>query len=147
MKSFGSILQFSRERNADLLRALNESLGKVKGCSTMDIYKMVAESPAARFWVSEERAANIISILHKGLPLPPMRENKKEMFMEIYRRAQIIMESNPGLSIRKISYLVVHQPAPKFYMTPRTAQALINRIRNGSYEKYIRSCQKYPLGK
>ena len=122
MKYFGSILEFTRARNIDLMRAYREKLAEASIIVMPVIFELVAESPASRFWVSEERAAIV------------MRRNKREMFEEIYRRFIIMKQEFPDKSVYELVTNIVNQPAPKFYLTPRTVGEFIYRIKNGWYD-------------
>lgn len=135
MKYFGSILNFTVERNDDLMRAFRQQLALSRFIVMPEIFEMVSQSPASRFWVSAERAAVVISAMDAGRPLPRMRSNKREMFEEIYRRFLIEREKKPETPIPELVAWVVNQPAPKFYLTPRTVGELIYRIKNGWYDK------------
>lgn len=135
MKYYGSILDFTKERNQELLRVYQEKLSEAGYIIMPKIFEQVANSPCSRFWVSEERAAIVISSLLAGKSLPNMRKNKREMFDEIFRRFLIVREKYPEKSIYALAIIVVSQPAPKFYMTPRTVGELIYRIKNGWYDK------------
>lgn len=134
MKYIGSILEFTRERNADLMRVYREKLAEASIIVMPVIFELVAQSPASRFWVSEERAAVVISAIESGKPMPPMRSNKREMFEEIHRRYQIMRRRHPDKTIYELVTKIVNQPAPKFYLTPRTVGEFIYRIKNGWYE-------------
>ena len=132
MKYFGCILEFTKERNEDLKAAFLKHLDPTK--TMPQIFELVANSPASRFWVSEERAAVVIAAMYSGKRLPRMRSNKREMFEEIYRRFLIERHKSPGASIYELVSRVVIQPAPKFYLTPRTVGEFIYRINNGWYD-------------
>lgn len=135
MKYFGSIMDFTRQRNEDLMRAFREQLALARFIVMPEIFELVAESPASRFWVSEERAAIVIAAMEAGKPLTRMRRNKREMFEEIYRRYLIERKNNPRKSVYELVTRIVNQPAPKFYLTPRTVGEFIYRIKNGWYDK------------
>ncbi len=135
MKYFGSILDFTRQRNEDLMRAFREQLALARFIVMPEIFELVAESPASRFWVSEERAAIVIAAMEAGKPLTRMRRNKREMFEEIFRRYLALRDLHPDKSLFELVSIVVHQPAPKFYLTPRTVGEFIYRIKNGWYDK------------
>lgn len=135
MKYYGSILDFTKERNQELLRVYQEKLSEAGYIIMPKIFEQVANSPCSRFWVSEERAAIVISSLLAGKSLSNMRENKREMFDEIFRRFLVVREKYPEKSIYALAIMVVNQPAPRFYMTPRTVGELIYRIKNGWYDK------------
>lgn len=143
MKYYGSILDFTQERNQEVMRVYQEELSKAGYIIMPKIFEQVANSPCSRFWVSEERAAIVISTLLAGKVIPNMRKNKREMFDEIFRRFLIAREQYPEKSIYALAIMVVNQPAPKFYMTPRTVGELIYRIKNGWYEKQFNRYKDY----
>lgn len=143
MKYYGSILDFTQERNQELMRVYQEKLSKAGYIVMPKIFEQVANSPCSRFWVSEERAAIVISTLLAGKVVPNMRRNKREMFDEIFRRFLIVREQYPEKSIYALAIMVVNQPAPKFYMTPRTVGELIYRIKNGWYDKQFNRYKDY----
>jgi hypothetical protein len=143
VKYYGSILDFTQERNQELMRVYQEELSKAGYIVMPKIFEQVANSPCSRFWVSEERAAIVISTLLAGKVIPNMRKNKREMFDEIFRRFLIAREQYPEKSIYALAIMVVNQPAPKFYMTPRTVGELIYRIKNGWYEKQFNRYKNY----
>lgn len=134
MKNFGSTVEFTRQRNADIMRVFRRIFAGSRGVSLPEIYRQVAESPSSRFWVSEERAAIVIASIQAGRKLPAMTLNKREMFDEIYRRYSILRALYPQRSIIDLASEIVHQPAPKFYFTPRSVGEFIYRIRNGYYD-------------
>lgn len=143
MKYYGSILDFTQERNQELMRVYQEELSKAGYIVMPKIFEQVANSPCSRFWVSEERAAIVISTLLAGKVIPNMRKNKREMFDEIFRRFLIARGQYPEKSIYALAIMVVNQPAPKFYMTPRTVGELIYRIKNDWYEKQFNRYKNY----
>nr|WP_314497966.1 hypothetical protein [uncultured Prevotella sp.] len=125
------------------MRVYQEKLSKAGYIVMPKIFEQVANSPCSRFWVSEERAAIVISILLAGKVVPNMRRNKREMFDEIFHRFLIAREQYPEKSIYALAIMVVNQPAPKFYMTPRTVGELIYRIKNGWYDKQFNRYKDY----
>lgn len=135
MKRLESIVAFTQERNADLMRAFRQQLALAHHIILPDIFERVAHSPSSRFWVSEERAAIVICAMLKGKPFPRMGNNKRQMFEEIYRRFLIERGENPETSVYELVAGIVNQPAPKFYLTPRTVGEIIRRIKIGWYDK------------
>ena len=91
--------------------------------------------PSLRFWVSPERAAIVIASIMKGDKLSYMRNNKREMFREIYKRAMEIRKKLPNLTILETASIVVEQPAPKFYLTPGYAEIIVGKIKKQCYER------------
>ena len=134
-KHFGSIMDFTRQRNDDIMRVFRRQLQLADHIIMPDIFEKVANSPASRFWVSEERAAVEISRMLAGKPFSRMRSNKREMFDEIFRRFLKLRKIHPDLSPLELASIIVHQPAPKFYLTPRTVGEIIYRIKKGWYRR------------
>lgn len=133
MKYFGSIMDFTHERNEDLMRVFREFFDKSDFIIISDLFQRVADSPSKRFWVSENRAAVVISAMLAKKRLPKMNPNKQEMFNEIFRRFNILREQRPDISFRELIAEVISQPAPKFYLAPRTVCEYFYRIKNGWY--------------
>lgn len=133
MKKPGSIIQFNAQRNAELHKAfmaiLSDSSIRVK--SLCDMFALAAAAPCSRFWVSDERAAEVISALLSGKEFPDMVCQKRRMYDEILHRVKVILEENPGIPVAHAVLRVVNSPAPEFYLTPLSARTIIYRfIRN-----------------
>lgn len=135
MKYFGSVVDFTQARNADIMRVFRQKIAEVDVIRMPEICRAIAEAPSSRFWVSEQRAANVIAALEAGRPMPLMTASKRDMFMEIYRRYKLLRPKHPNMSLIALATMIVHQPAPKFYFTPRTIEEFICRIRNGYYDR------------
>lgn len=104
-----------------------------------EIAQTIVAMPAERFYVSEERAAIVISALLAGKGFPRnMRPPKIRMFSEILRRVLEIRHSNPTLPVSHLVAKVIHTPAPEFYMMPRAALEIIYKVKNGYYNDLIR---------
>lgn len=128
-------MEFVNARNEEIMQAYHRIISSVPFIIRSDVMELIAESPASRFWVSEERAAFVVKAMLAGRPMPRMRETKKEMFDEIFRRFLIEREKRPQASVPELISIVIHQPAPKFYLTPRTIGEFIHRIKKGWYNK------------
>ncbi|MGM9694761.1 MAG: hypothetical protein ACI3YC_07115 [Alloprevotella sp.] len=129
MKYIGSVLDFTEERNKEIMKVFRQKLSDVQVIVKPQIFQMVADSPASRFWVSEKRAAIVVGAMESGKGLPKMRDNKREMFEEIYRRFLLLKRKFPRKPIFELVSTIVYQPAPKFYLTARTIEEFIYRIR------------------
>lgn len=135
MKSFGSVLSFTRERNAALLKAYREQVDTTSFIRLNEIGEKIVNSPSPRFWVSEERAAAVMSAIMRGKPvLETMRSTKREMFEEIYKRVVALKEKHPDWHLCQLVFEVVNSPAPKFYMEASSALERLFKIRNGWYD-------------
>lgn len=133
MKPHGSHFEYEDQRNDDIMNAYHELVTNADFICMPDIYRKVVDMPSKRFWVSEERAAIVISAMMRGESLDNMRPLKREMYNEIYRRVMRLKEDNPNMPVSQLVATVVEQPAPKFYLTPGSAKVLICKIRKEWY--------------
>lgn len=136
MKHHGCILEFTDERNDELMRAFREAINKRTYINITEISEEVVNMPCSRFWVSEERAMVVVAALISGKPvLDAMRPTKREMFQEIYHRVLNLKKQSPKASMFELVIKAVNSQAPKFYMTPRSAMETIYKIKKGFYKK------------
>ena len=136
MKHHGCILEFTDERNDELMRAFREAINKRTYINITEISEEVVNMPCSRFWVSEERAMVVVAALISGKPvLDAMRLTKREMFQEIYHRVLNLKKQSPKASMFELVIKAVNSQAPKFYMTPRSAMETIYKIKKGFYKK------------
>ncbi len=135
----GCVLEFTHERNKELMRAFRQTISKSKHIDITEISETIVNMPCSRFWVSEERATVVVAALLKGKSiLNGMRTTKREMFTEIFNRAIALQQQYPNETLTTLVTRVVNSPAPKFYMKPRCAMEIIYRIKRGFYEKQNR---------
>lgn len=135
MKTIGAICEYSTERDNDLMNVYHEY---ISGCNQIrldKVWEYIAQCPARRFYVSEERAATVVSQIMQGQSIANMRKGKQEMFMEIHRKVVELMSTNPKLSVLNACVEVVNSPAPKFYMTPRSIRVIIYKAKKKWYSK------------
>jgi len=135
MKHHGNKFEYEAERNHDLMSAYHRLIEAAEYISLDDIYNKVVQCPSVRFWVSEERAAIVISRMLKGDDLHYMSRNRQLMFKEIYKRAMEIRKNQPELTMFEVAFRVVRQPAPCFYMTPGSAKVYICSVKKKWYEE------------
>jgi len=98
------------------------------------ILEMTVNSPSKRFWVSEEQATIVVSSVLKGRDLSGMRPNKRDLYMEIYRRFTAY-ENRFDTPLCVIVSDIVNQPAPRFFLTAGSAAVIISKINTGWYDK------------
>lgn len=126
------------------MRAYHELIKSAQYILMPEIYQKVVDMPTRRFWISEGRAAIVISAMMKGDTLENMGPLKREMYNEIYSRVIKLREKKPDLPIIQLVEMVVEQPAPKFYLTPGSAKVLICKIRKEWYfrrtKRRLRHC-------
>lgn len=130
MKHKGAIMEYSKERMDDLMRAYDEYISSCDYIRMPEVYKMIVNMPSRRFWVSDIRAALVISAMIRGeTDLNTMWPLKKEMYEEIYSRVLTLQEKHPELTISELCAKVIAQPAPKFYLTPGSAKIMVCKAR------------------
>lgn len=129
MKRNGCIFDYEEARNRDLMRAFHQYIASVKVIRLDDVWEYMARMPSARFWVSENRAAIVVASMMRGDKLQYMRQTKRDMFREIYKRVMELRKKNPRMSIYKCCAKVVNSPAPKFYMTPLSIRQTVYKIK------------------
>lgn len=139
MKPKGNILEFTLARILDLYSIYCREIRTSNFVRMSDIATNIVNSPAQRFYVSEERAAIVVSAMYQGRKLPAnMNSNKLEMFSEIFQRVLSLRKLNPAMSIFEAVCNVVNSPAPKFYMQPRSAIDIIYKIKNGYFNNIFK---------
>ena len=138
MKHKGSCFEYEKERNEDLMQNYRSILLSSSKIVSPDVFCQLVNRPSKRFWVSEERTAIVLARMIKGDTLDSMRSNTREMFYEIFRRAKIFMETHEYMSLEQVSYHVIRQKAPKFYLTPATAYAIIRKYKKQFFKKHSR---------
>ena len=130
MKRKGALAEYSQERSDDLMRAYDDYLASCDYIRMPEVYNAIVNIPSARFWVSDKRAEVVVSAIIRGEDvLKGMWSLKREMYEEIYNRVVALRETEPHLSIAKLCGIVVCQPAPKFYIAPGTAKAIVCKAR------------------
>lgn len=132
MKHKGALMEYSQERSDDLMRAYDEYISSCDYIRMHDVYNNIVDMPSRRFWVSDIRAALVVSAMMRGeADLDSMWPLKKEMYEEIYRRV-IVMSADfqhRNRTISELCAMVVMQPAPKFYLTPGSAKMMVCKAR------------------
>lgn len=139
MRHMGCILEFTDERNVELMRAFKDTITKSEHIDITEISEIIVNTPCSRFWVSEERAMVVVSALMRGKDiLRNMRSTKREMYTEIYARVIDLQKQRPHTPLLELVTKVVNSPAPKFYMKPRCAMEIIYKIKKEFYDKQRR---------
>lgn len=132
MRKHNSSPEFSEERSLLLIKNFRESIARQSKISAAKAFNDAVNAPAPRFWVSEVRATRVIRQMLNGDAeiLEGMNTEKREMYLEIFKRVSEIRKTNPRLPLGDIVFEVVNSPAPRFYLSPFTAVRIINKQRN-----------------
>lgn len=134
MKSHGAVMEFAEERMHDLMRAYDEYISSCGQIRMHEVYSSIVNMASRRFWVSDERATQVVCFMLKGKCLDKMRPLKREMFEEILRRVLDLHCKRPELTIKECCSIVVASPAPKFYLMPGSAKIMVCKAR----KKWVR---------
>ena len=130
MKKQNSTSDFASERSEWLIARFRQQLARQSQISLVKAFHEATLQEAPRFWVSEQRAATVISRMLKGeTDLSDMYEEKREMYLEIYRRVKKLREERPGAHVGDLVFEVINQTAPRSYMSWQRAKTLINAER------------------
>lgn len=131
MRKKHSTSEFSSQRNMHLLESFRSAIATQSRIETEKIFKTVAKARAPRFWVSEHRAAAIISKMLTGDdPTATMTAEKREMFNEIFKRFVELRPLRPGVSIVGILEEIVEEEAPSNYISWQRVRNIIYGIRS-----------------
>lgn len=137
-------MEYSRERTRDLMRALDSYMESCPFIRMSEAYRTIVNMPSSRFWVSDKRAAVVVSEIGRGKArLERMHPLKAEMYMEIYRKVTELRTDNPQMAILEACSVVVDRPAPKFYLSPRTAEAMVGKARQKWLEEKWRRLRRF----
>lgn len=138
MKKQGSTSDFITTRDSELYRNFLDILRAARNVPLRDMYGMAAQRSASRFWVSERRAAEVVSALlaarrrgaeHEKAFLENMYPLKRRMYEEISAKVLTLMDSDTSLCLTHAVDIIVNEPAPEFYLTAESAKVIIYRHR------------------
>lgn len=136
MKKLGSTSDFTEARDKELLRAVRRRVMDPRCKSMTEVYAQAVTEPCSRFWVSERRAAEVISKMLRGVDPDwksvPLR---RKMYQELCRRVIAWREENPGHPLSDAVFAVVNSQAPEFYLTPESAMVIVSRIMKRNAER------------
>lgn len=147
MKKRGSTSDFTGERDRELYAAFLEELRTTRDIPLRELFARAASRPASRFWVSERRAADVISAMLRGAnpdSVEKMYPRRREMYEEILRRVRAKMNADPTLCMTHAVDEAVCEPAPSFYLTDESARCIIYRIRRRVRAARLLNANKHP---
>lgn len=143
MKKLGSTSDFTEARDKELLRAVRRLVMDPRCKSMTEVYAQAVTEPCSRFWVSERRAAEVISKMLRGVDPDwksvPLR---CKMYQELCRRVIAWREENPGHHLSDAVFAAVNSQAPEFYLTPESAMVIVSRIMKRNAERRRASKQE-----
>lgn len=133
MKKKGCVCDYTKVRNAELAATFNRLLSEARAIDLLEICRRVAESPASRFFISEDRAYELV-IARRRLGHWSVRlRHRVRMMDEILSRAEALLASGIESTLRDAVYAAVNSPAPEFYLTPRSCRTLVYATFRAAY--------------
>lgn len=133
MRKKGSVFLLEEKRNRDLMRVYRQIItAQLNQNGSIDIdtaLRQVVKSSASRYWVSTDRACNIIYRMNKGILLCGMKENTLLFYESLYREFSEYKKQHPELPIKHIVEIIVQNPAPCFLLSPRVAGFIIHKMK------------------
>lgn len=120
MKKKGATCDYNAARDEAILQAYRRHALACERIRVCEIAEKVAATPGCRFYVSEERALAVVSAMIRGTgDMTRMKDSKRRMFVEIYRRVEALRRQRPRSSLISLVSEVVNSPAPELYLSPR----------------------------
>lgn len=111
-------------RARDVLSCFYNHLGNL---NTSDAVSAVAKSPAPRFYISYERARNMISLLERGKQIPISNKNAIAQIEELYRRYKQRVKDRSKRYKYLILSEIIEEQAPSFYLEEESIRYYIYR--------------------
>ena len=142
MKQKGYVCDYIEERDADLLRAYKEIISVRDNIRFSEVVAQLAKSPSKRFWVSELQAYKVILAILSGKSLSHMISTRKVMYQEIFRRYQTYTSQHPSVTKLEVVRRVCNEPAPSFYLTPKSIVTILSRVRKEAKRKCLEQTKK-----
>lgn len=104
---------------------------------TSDIYLAAVNMPCPQFWISSEQAAKIISAIERRrISIDTMSVTRKDMIEVIMNRVAELKRDCPRMPLRECIEEVVYSPAPRFFLTPKSAKTILHRYRKQFRNKH-----------
>lgn len=140
--------EYNEERDQDLWRTYLNVRQSIGTLSEEDVVRRTVTSSARRFYVSDERAARVVSLMESNSErVEQMLPQRREMFDEIYRRTQLLRAEHPDWCLRDLVRHVVNRPAPHFYLTPGSGYMILRRIKRRRRHETIETLRKMRTGR
>ena len=119
------IISYMTQKEKDFLEAYNKCMKNIKRPVVMKVHeicRLVALSPAPRFYVSVEEALRQYRRYKRTGQIDFPRQSTRKMYMEIFRRYEEALEKC-GASCFKFSIMndILESQAPCFYMETSSA--------------------------
>lgn len=124
-KAHRTSFEYRDDRSRNLLEVFNHLFNTTVNAQVEEVLRRAVDHPSRRFWVSEERALRVVRAMERDALPPRCNTLKREMYEEIYRRVSHLSAIHPDWPLRRLVWVVLHQEAPKFYLSVSSAHAIV----------------------
>ena len=125
MRKKGNVCDYVAQRNHELAVSFRRLVREAFILDLDEIFRKVSRSPASRFFLSEARAFELVRRYESTGEWDVRSRTRREMLTEIYSRVMRLREKTPAMSLEDAVYEAVNQPAPCFYLTPRSCRTIL----------------------
>lgn len=147
MRRPNSKSDYTDDRDRALFHAWRKVMDSRRGpIYWRDAISQAVNMPSPRFWCSEEVATDVVNRLLQGKPMGVKVKTRREMFEEIFCRVVALRLEDCNLTVAEAVFEVVNSPAPKFYLTPKSAYVILQRAKKRCYEERKRRLRHFLLG-
>lgn len=116
-------------RSRELVTLRNREIGTIArhlrrdnpGMTHAESIARAVHMPASRWWISEERAAQVIGEWRRLDPcLPEPRTPRMRLYAALYALYRERRAADPGVTCQQFAWETVNSPAPEHFITPRS---------------------------
>lgn len=134
--------EYHEERDRDLWHTYQQVCEQQQHSTDMEAVRRSVQHEAPRFYVSDERAARVLSWIAGGdARMERMVPKRREMFYEIYRRTMALRAQEPDCALVELVRRVVCGRAPEYYLTPQSGYMILRQMRRRRRIERMRQLQ------
>lgn len=146
MRPKGSTPEYITDRDHALLKAYKRVMTERTQLHWREIVRRSVDSPCERFWVSEKQAIIVMREMLAGKTTNVRTDIKRKMYDEIHQRVVKLLTDRPDMSLSDAVFQVIHSPAPKFYLSEKSAYVIIQRTKKKCFEERKRKLRRFLQG-
>lgn len=107
-------------RNAEIRQIARRLRRDRPGMTIEESLALAVNMPASRWWISEERAAQVVGQWRRLDPqLPKVRTLRMRLYAALYELFKARRRDDPGLTCQQFAWETVTTPAPEHFVTVR----------------------------
>ena len=133
----------------DLMQVYREVVEKCPmGVTQTEVYQLVVQHPAPRFYIDPRRAHSVISPMRRGdfSQLNSLKPLKRQMYLDLFDEVQELSQQRGGWGKKLYGLLkeAVLEPAPRFYLSDkRMGQIWLEKVNETRKQRYRRIGKVY----